>query len=122
MDISPDHHTPWIFWVLLVSVVIILGQSLYENYFAKNYAFFLEALCDSSVNECYVRSCDDEECPPNSLISYRVFELPAYQFHNCSDNSCLNICPSPAYGCEEIACSTQSDISCEGPGTPTADL
>ena len=117
MDKEPKRSTPWIFWVLLVSVVIILGQSMYENYLMKHYLFFVQATCDPAVNQCYSRSCDTSgDCPPNNLTTYRVFQLPASQFHNCSDNSCLNICPSAAYACKEIPCSTQSDISCEGPG------
>lgn len=91
---------------------------MYKNYFMKDYLFYVEAACDSSVNECYIRSCDVEgDCPPNNLTSYRVFELPASQFQNCSDNSCLNICPSETASCEEVLCSTQEDVSCEGPGT-----
>ena len=118
MDVESRKSIPWIFWILIASVLIILGQSMYENYIAKNYLFFVEAKCDSVVNECYSRSCDNvDDCPPNGLTSYRVFQLPASQFKNCSDNSCLNICPSSAYECEEIACSTQEDVSCEGPTT-----
>ena len=120
MDVATKQSTPWIFWILLVSVLIILGQSMYKNYVAKDYLFFIEAKCDSLVNECYVRSCDTSgDCPPDNLTVYRVFQLPASQFKNCSDNSCLNICPSTAHSCEEIKCSTQSDISCEGPTATT---
>jgi|GEM_PF-2048911 len=123
MDVAARQSTPWIFWILLISVLIIFGQSMYKNYVAKDYLFFVEAKCDSVVNECYVRSCDvDGDCPPDNLTSYRVFQLPASQFKNCSDNSCLNICPSTASSCEEIPCSTQSDISCEGPGAAPAGV
>lgn len=120
MDVPTKRSTPWILWILLVSVVIILGQSMYKNYIVKDYLFFTEATCDSTVNECYSRSCDvSGDCPPDNLTVYRVFQLPASQFTYCSDNSCLNICPSTAHSCEEIKCSTQSDISCEGPTATT---
>lgn len=121
MDVATKQSTPWIFWILLVSVLIILGQSMYKNYVAQDYLFFVQAKCDISTNECYVRTCDNSgDCPPNNLTAYRVFQLPASQFKNCADNSCLNICPSAASSCEEILCSTQSDISCEGPTGITA--
>ncbi len=117
MDVSAKRSTPGILWVLLVSVLIILGQSVYKNYIMKDYLFFVQAKCDPVTNECYTRTCDNVgDCPPNNLTIYRIFQIPASQFKNCSDNSCLNICPSSAYSCEEIKCSTQSDISCEGPG------
>lgn len=120
MDVESKRPTPWVFWILLISVVIVLGQSMYKNYVVKDYLFYVEASCDSSTNECYSRSCDIEgDCPPDNLTTYRVFELPASQFQYCSDNSCLNICPSETYSCEEILCSAQEDVSCEGP-TATA--
>ena len=122
MDKAVRHPTPWIIWILLVSVLVVLGQSLYKNYFIKDYLFYLEAPCDTSINECYVRDCGvDGDCPPNNLEVYRVFEMLASQFKNCSDNSCLNICPSSANFCEEILCSTQDDISCEGPEAATTE-
>ncbi|MBI4066019.1 hypothetical protein HY412_02425 [Candidatus Kaiserbacteria bacterium] len=123
MDVKSKQPVPWIFWILIASVLVVLGQSMYENYLAKNYLFFVEASCDSTVNECYSRSCDNiDDCPPNGLTAYRVFQLPASQFNNCSDNSCLNICPSEAYVCEEIMCSTQEDVSCEGTTAATTNI
>lgn len=123
MDAPAKQSTPWILWVLLISVVIILWQSMYENYILKDYLFFVEASCDTTMNECYVRSCENvEDCPPNGLTTYRAFKLPASQFKNCSDNSCLNICPSEPYSCEEILCSTQEDISCDGPTATIGDI
>lgn len=116
MDVQNKQSTPLVLWVLIFSVVVVLGQSMYVNYIKKDYVFYLEAKCDSVTNECYSRSCEnDGDCPPNGLTVYRVFQLPASEFKNCSDNSCLNICPSSASSCEEVLCSTQSDISCEGP-------
>lgn len=122
MDVPLKQSTPWIFWVLIISVLIVLGQSMYKNYIAKDYLFFIEAKCDSATNECYMRICDNGDCPPNNLTSYRVFQLPASQFKNCSDNSCLYICPSAVHSCEEIRCTTQSDISCKGPTATTTTL
>lgn len=120
MEVIPKRSTPWIFGVLIISVMIVFGQSMYENYVARNYFFYVEASCNPATNECYSRTCDNNgDCPPNNLTTYRIFQLPASQFHDCSDNSCLNICPSSAYDCEEIKCSTKSDISCEGPEATT---
>ena len=120
MDAASKQSTPWVVWVLLASVVIILGQSLYKNYYAKDYLFYVEAACDSTASECYSRSCEVEgDCPPNNLSTYRVFELPASQFQYCTDNSCINICPSTEHSCTEISCSSQEDVACEGPTATT---
>jgi len=116
MDTYVKQSTPWVFWILIVSVIVILGQSMYKNYILKDYLFFAEASCDTAMNECYVRSCEvEDDCPPNGLTTFRSFQLPASQFKFCTDNSCLNICPSEAYACEELLCSDQEDYSCEGP-------
>ncbi len=116
MDPEQKKSVPWIFWVLVLSVLIVLGQSMYVNYFEKDYTFYVEAQCDSSIEECYSRSCENEDdCPPNGLAEYRAFELPASQFQYCSDNSCLDICPSEEHACEELLCSDQEDVECVGP-------
>ena len=125
MDVKSSQPVPWIFWILLVSVIFVVGQTLYIQTFSKDYLFFVEAPCDPAVNECYVRDCSIlDECPPNDLATFRTFQLPASRFEYCSDNSCLNICPSETYFCEELPCSDQEDYSCEGPketGTTTED-
>lgn len=103
-------------WILLISVCVVLGLSLYKNYIKKDYTFYTEAFCDSSASECFVRSCENpDDCPPNQLEEYRAFELPAAEFVNCSDNSCLNICPSTEHSCTEILCSSLEDSECVGP-------
>lgn len=116
MDIPKKTSVPVILWILIISVIIVLGQSIYKNYILRDYTFYVEAQCDTSANECYVRSCEVEgDCPPNNLETYRAFELPASEFQYCSDNSCLNICPSEEHLCEELLCSDQEDVDCEGP-------
>ena len=123
MDTLSKQPIPWVFWILFVSVIFVVGQTLYLQTFSKDYLFFVEASCDPAVNECYVRSCDSiDDCPPNGLTTFRSFQLPASQFKYCSDNSCLNICPSDDYSCEELFCSDQEDYSCEGPETSAAEL
>ena len=103
----------WLLWVLLLSVVVVCGASAYKYLFAEKYPFIVEAACDPIVQSCYERDCSNpDDCPPNGLSLYRVFELPASEFKNCSDNSCTNICPSESRGCVEIDCDTQSDVAC----------
>ena len=121
MKFATRSTTSWIIWILLLSVVIIFGQSLYQNLYSKSFTFQVEMACNSETSECYSRMCqNDGDCPPNNLTTYRVFTLPASEFQKCSDNSCSNICSSEHNNCTEVLCSTQTDISCIGPtGTST---
>lgn len=116
MENPPKQPVPWLAWLLLLSVLVGFGVSIYRYDIAKNYSLFVEAPCDPLTNECYVRDCDNDGCPPNDLAVYRTFTLPAQEFAHCTDNSCLSICPSEAHSCTEIMCSDQDDVSCEGPG------
>mgnify|MGYP003394958006 CR=1 FL=1 len=116
MDAISKRSTPWIFWILLVSVVIVLGQSMYENSIAKNYLFYVEAECNPAISQCYVRSCDNNgDCPPNNLSTYSLYTIPAGLFSSCTDNSCSNICTWGNATCKEIPCSSQTDIECSEP-------
>jgi len=122
MESSAVRSVPWAFWLLIFSVLVVLGQSLYKNYVLKDYIFYVEASCDASTNECYSRSCENEDdCPPSGLEEYRAFELPAHEFKNCIDNSCTNICPSEEHSCIESLCSSQSEIACVGPGDAASE-
>lgn len=106
----------WLLWLLLLSVIIACSAGAYKYLIVEDYSFIVEASCDSVTQSCYQRDCSNpDDCPPNGLSVYRVFELPSSEFKNCSDNSCANICPSELYQCTEIACDTQDDVECVGP-------
>jgi len=101
-------------WILLATVFVAILFSFYKYYMTQNYLFLVEAPCDPQAAECYVRDCDEEECPPNGLSEYRLFGVPAELFNICVDNSCQNICSIEAY-CEELLCSAQEEIECSTP-------
>ena len=100
-------------WILIIAVLCAVAVSFYKYYFLEAFDFFVEAPCDSSTNECYVRDCSTGECPPNELSHYRLFSINASDFASCDDNSCSNLCLVAGGACSEILCSEQSDIECE---------
>jgi len=104
----------WLFWILISSVVVACGFSAYRYIIQEDYTFLVEAPCNPLNQACYVRDCEDY-CPPNELSEYRLFSLPAKEFARCEDNSCLNICPSATYSCEEILCEEDEETACPGP-------
>jgi hypothetical protein len=102
-------------WALLGSAVLAFLVSGYLYAYAKQYEYLVEAPCDSATHECYMRDCEEEECPPNGLASYRLFAVPARLFPSCTDNGCLNVCLSEGSACRELKCSGDTESACEGP-------
>lgn len=117
MEIPEEKRADEVTLLFLGSVILVVVASFYTNLYAKNYHYFVEATCDPATEECYVRDCDAEECPPNGLSSYRVYSIPSTAFTSCKDNSCDNICVSQNSPCQEILCSSQSDVECQGPSS-----
>ena len=108
-------------WVLVATVCVAIVFSFYKYLWTKNYLFLVEAPCNQQTMECYVRDCDEEECPPNGLSEYRLFSVPADVFRSCTDNSCWNVCAAGS-SCEEILCTTQDEIECVSPQTADRDV
>jgi hypothetical protein len=100
--------------ILLITAFLAIAFSFYKYSWTKDYLFLVESSCNAQISECYVRDCDEEECPPNGLSAYRLFSVPAAQFGACNDNSCANVC-SDGLSCEEILCSSQEEIECTSP-------
>lgn len=108
-------HGLAVHWILLFSVAVAVIASGYKYFVAEDYSFFVEAPCDPVTHTCYIRDCEEEECPPNEFSLYRVFVVPARVFPFCSDNTCMNICDLRDEPCEEILCSPDAGATCEGP-------
>lgn len=101
-------------WILLVAVIIALLASMYKYVWLQDYYFYVEANCDPSVQECYTRNCDEEECPPRGLTNYRLFLISAKTFQACADNQCSNVCIEGSELCTEVPCDPGGDVQCIG--------
>lgn len=101
-------------WILLGSFLAVFCVSLYTHLYSSAFEFLVEAPCDAASNTCFVRDCEEEECPPNNLSSYRVFTVSAVDFARCADNSCLNVCAGGTV-CVEITCEPDDGDTCAGP-------
>lgn len=104
-------------WVLVLSVVAVIAATAYKFLFAKDYVFVVEAPCDPTTNTCFTRNCSiEDECPPNELGNYRMFNVKASDFGKCVDNSCSSECVSGQISCEEIMCGESEEDSCSSAG------
>lgn len=111
MSEETGRMTKLLFILTLILVFSAIGANFYKFYVQRDYIFTVEAPCGEG-ELCYIRSCDDGECPPNEFERYRTFEINASDFAKCEDNSCLNICVPGSTECEEIQCDESAGDTC----------
>lgn len=110
-----EHEANAVTFILLGSAILAVAASFYLNFFTKQFEYLVEAPCNSTKEECYVRDCDAEECPPNGLSEYALYAVQARHFQACTDNSCTNVCEATGQ-CTPILCSEQSEVECSTGG------
>ncbi len=99
--------------VITFSVIVIIFITGYRFLWLKDYNFIVEAECNPSSENCFYRDCSNEDdCPPNGLENYRVFEVLAPDFPKCSDNSCVSECVTGEVSCREIMCGDLEEDEC----------
>ncbi|MBP6911681.1 MAG: hypothetical protein KBB88_00550 [Candidatus Pacebacteria bacterium] len=100
--------------LIILTILMVIFTTWFHFYKTKHFQFIVEAPCDINTDTCYIRSCTDEGnyCPPNSLQSYRVFQINASDFDTCTENSCLTECLSGSIACTELLCEEDNVTSC----------
>ncbi len=102
--------------IIILSVFVVIASTSYLFLWKKDFTFVLEAYCDPEYEICHYRDCSNpDDCPPNQLEYYRVFEVPATDFPKCSDNSCLLECAMETISCAEIICEEDDENTCNIP-------
>lgn len=103
---SNNNFRNWMyFWIFIGSFVVF--YVVYNFYFEKDFPILVEESCDPSMEQCFYRNCEDEECPPNELEYYSQYYVEASDFTSCeSTNDCnLNtLCTDNPDLCEKIEC------------------
>ncbi len=100
------------FTILLGSVLLVLAVTGYKLLIQKDYNFVIEQECDPAIDTgCYERSCENDECPPNGIASYKIFEINANDFPLCSDNTCAKECESGIIECQQVFCDEEDVTS-----------
>lgn len=101
--------------LLITSIGLVIFSTGYRFLWEKNYTFMVETECTVGSESCFARDCEEEECPPNGLEEYRVFNLQAKDFSACDGGSCLNVCVDGSITCEEVMCDSFAGDSCSMP-------
>lgn len=102
----------WLFSAVCILLLAVVADNFYVFYFQRDYEFTLEAFCDQAQQSCFHRDCSLEECPPNGLEDYRIFNIHASDFNKCSEDSCLNECLSGSIMCTEVKCGDSEEDIC----------
>jgi hypothetical protein len=105
--------------IVFLSVIV---SCFYFFYFKKNYNFIIEAPCDSTQEECFIRDCtNSDDCPLNGLAEFKRFSLKASDFKYCPEENCAEVCENGEIKCEQLEC-VEDEImgeSCLSPETET---
>lgn len=112
MSNSTDGVTKALFILVSALVLVAVVNNFYIFYYQKNYNFIVEVSCDTTEQSCFIRDCNDGECPPNELEQYRMFSLNAKDFSLCETDSCLRACLSGQITCSEILCGESEEDTC----------
>ena len=105
------------FGLLLTCSVVSIGASFWKYYYMEDYDFIVEAPCDPKTETCFVRDCEanPDSCPPNGLSNYEVFQVKAYDFNKCADNSCKSECEASKIACMQVECENSGEDVCSSP-------
>lgn len=97
-----------------LSVFVAVGSNWYHYYYTGNYDYLVEAECDLGKEKCFYRDClaSPENCPPNQFSAYKKFNIKAYDFLKCTDNSCKNECETGKISCAPIMCGQNPSDQC----------
>ena len=100
--------------LFILTFILAIGFCFYHYFYTQNYDYLVEASCDPNSENCFYRDCDllPEECPPNQLSFYTQYQLKAYDFKTCADNSCKKECEGGVIACEKIVCGSDSGDVC----------
>jgi len=101
--------------VLLGSIVLVVIVTGYIFIIKRDYSFIIESSCDPTSQTCFHRDCSNpDDCPPNGLSNYQIYEVKAVDFPRCSDNSCPE-CQMKSISCISVACDSEVGDECIGP-------
>ncbi len=93
-----------LFGVFFLSVAVIVANNYYQYAILKNYDMYIEVQCDFSTESgCIRRDCNEEECPPNELESYKIYKIKAKDLAFCQDGTCYEECANMIISCEAQA-------------------
>lgn len=99
--------------LFLSSFFVVVVASFARYYYLKEFPVQIEVSCDPTIELCFQRDCESEECPPNGFNTYRRFELSGYVFASCDPvDGCESTCKSDSSQCLEFVCGENEDDVC----------
>lgn len=101
-----------ILFLLFLSIFVVIAGDAYKFLIRKDYNFSVETECNPDTENCFYRDCTNpDDCPPNGLENYRLFNISATDFKKCTTESC-NECKTGELMCQEIVCGEDEEDEC----------
>ncbi len=118
-EIQQSKYSKLLVYIFLTLFLVALCSSFFTYLYSKDYDVVVEASCDQTKQSCYLRDCENtEECPPNNLSVYKIYQVKGYDYKACKDGTCLYECENGAIQCTEILCGENRDDICSLPPAP----
>lgn len=94
----------WLLLLISLSCIVVIFVSFYFFYLKKDFDFIVEVSCDPTLEECFVRDCENVKCPSNDLSVFKKYTLKAKDFKYCENENCAVACESGQVQCEAVPC------------------
>lgn len=96
----------WMYFWIFISAFVIF-YVIYNFYFQNDFKILVEESCDPTLDKCFYRDCEEEECPPNNLEYYSQYYTRASDFASCQNSPECNLsilCTNNQEICEKTEC------------------
>ena len=91
---------PHIETIICLITLLILIFPIKKIIIDKDFYVVVEIPCSGTEqNNCITRDCNNEDCPPNNLTSFKRLQIYARDFAECKSDSCQSEC-----GIKSIVC------------------
>jgi len=94
--------------IIIVSLAIVasVGVSFYKYVITKNYQIFVEIPCDPAVDNCFVRTEEDDTISNYKILSRQASNIPLCVPEN-NPNCRAMLCEQDEPNCEFTTCSAE---------------
>jgi hypothetical protein len=116
-EIKENKKINYFMILIIISCLVVIFSAFYFYFFKKDFDFIVEVPCNTEEEQCFIRSCDFIECPPNNLSSFKRYSLKARDFKFCENENCELACETNLINCELIPCEENLEFSesCSAP-------
>ena len=101
-----DKKSKILLFIVGLAIIASVGVSFYKYVITKNYQIFTEIPCDPAIDNCFVRTAEDNSTSTYKLLSRQASNIPLCD--PVSDTNCRALlCEQNEPNCEITTCSAE---------------